>query len=452
MIELRQNQIIPVQKGIEFFQQKNAKPSIIVAPTAFGKSILVGSIANNVDKTVVLQPSKELLEQNLNKLKTLGGNASVYSASLKTKEIGENITYATIGSVKNIGKEFKERGYKNLIVDEIHLYARNSDSMFGKFLSDSEITHVLGLTATPFKLQTNSMNMQSYSILKMLTSRSKHGNLFKEIIHVTQIKEMVELKYWTPLLYELYDVDTGSLIFNSTQADYTEESIELFYKNQNIETKIINKINQCERNKIIVFVPSVNDAIELSKKVDNSVAVYGNMDNKDREKAIKDFKEGSIKVVFNVNVLSVGFDYPEIDCIIIGRPTASLAWFYQALGRGTRIHPNKKDCLIVDFTGNVNTFGKIEDLEFVKEDKTWKLYGTGKRLLTGIPLNEIRPLIGENSAVKMKFGKYFNQPVSSIPTGYLQWMLKEFKWKDKDLYLKEEIEKVLKTRINTLKT
>lgn len=73
-IVLRDNQIEPVRVGSEFMQSKNPKPSIIVAPTAFGKSIVIAKIAQSVnDNLLILQPSKELLEQNFNKYCRLGG-------------------------------------------------------------------------------------------------------------------------------------------------------------------------------------------------------------------------------------------------------------------------------------------------------------------------------------------------------------------------------------------
>ena len=96
-MKLRDYQIEPVAVGIEYFNTKKMAPSIIVAPTAFGKSIVIAHIANGIgEKVLVIQPSKELLEQNYNKLITLGGKASIYSASMGEKEIGD-ITYATIG-------------------------------------------------------------------------------------------------------------------------------------------------------------------------------------------------------------------------------------------------------------------------------------------------------------------------------------------------------------------
>lgn len=390
-MELRSNQVEPVTKGIEFLQKEKADPSLIVAPTAFGKSVCIAKIAEPIkENLLILQPSKELLEQNLHKYVLLGGRASIYSASFGSKRIS-SVTYATIGSIKSIGKRFKEMGFTKMIIDEAHMYPRNSDSMLGEFLKDSEIKQVLGLTATPLKLQSNvNQYGMPYSKLVMLTANSKKGKFFKDIIHVAQIQEMVKLGYWSKLEYEQYDIDVSGLKYNSTMADFTESSMKEVYQTNDIHGKVIQKLkDMSDRKSIIVFVPGVEQAIRLANMVSNSVAVYGDMPAKERARAVHLFKTGFLRVAFNVNVLSVGFDHTRIDGIIHARPTSSLAWFYQATGRGTRIDPEKKDCLISDFSGNVAKFGKIENLHFEKEGSLWKLYGENDNLLTGVPLHEI---------------------------------------------------------------
>lgn len=214
MITLRSNQTAPIQKAIDFFNEKKPKPSLIVLPTAWGKSILTAYVALNCnDKLLVLQPSKELLEQNIKKYYALCDgftvNAGIYSASFGRKEIAQ-ITYATIGSIKNLGEQFRDMGFTKVLIDEAHLYPREADSMLGRFLKDSGITHVLGITATPVKLQQNyDKDGGTFSKLVMLTSRSKKGNFFKDIIHVGQVQEMVKLGFWSKLQYEASDFDSS---------------------------------------------------------------------------------------------------------------------------------------------------------------------------------------------------------------------------------------------------
>ena len=79
-------------------------------------------------------------------------------------------------------------------------------------------------------------------------------------------------------------------------------------------------------------------------------------------------------------MLSTGFDYTGIDCIVLGVSTASIALYYQIIGRATRIDPEKTDALIVDLGGNVERFGRVEDITF-EQGKMWRMFGTGGRLL-----------------------------------------------------------------------
>ena len=454
MIELRPNQTEPVRKAIEFFNEKKPKPSLIVLPTAWGKSILTAFVAKNCnDRMIVLQPSKELLEQNYNKYCNLCGdfglNAGIYSASFGRKEIMP-ITYATIGSIKNLGEKFKQMGFTKMLIDEAHLYPREADSMLGRFLSESGITHVLGITATPVKLQQNyNREGDTFSKLVMLTSRSKKGNFFKDIIHVGQVSEMVQMGYWSKLLYQSSDFDGSMLMFNTSKSEYTEESVQRAYDANGGNNGIIQALDaHPERKHILAFAPSVQDAITLSAQYPNSAVIYGDMDKRDRADIIDRFRRGEIRVIFNVRVLSTGFDYTGIDCIVLGISTASIALYYQIIGRGTRINDSKEDCLIIDLGGNVSRFGKVEDITFEK-GRQWRMFGTGGRLLSGIPIHDIgnytrkdTELIDQQAAQPieiMPFGKYKGDRISDIPIEYRRWMIRAFEWNSRNEKLRKSI-------------
>lgn len=454
MITLRENQTEPINKAIQFFTEKKPKPSLIVLPTAWGKSILTAFVAKNSnDKMIVLQPSKELLEQNYLKYCSLCGdfalNAGIYSASFGRKDIA-HITYATIGSIKSLGAKFKSLGFTKMLIDEAHLYPREADSMLGRFLKESGITHVLGITATPVKLQTNrDKDGQNFSKLVMLTSCSKKGNFFKEIIHVGQVAEMVRLGFWSPLQYETAGFDSSLLVFNSSKSEYTEESVQRAYDANGGSEQIVQALDRhSDRRHILVFVPSVEDAITLSKKYPNSAVIYGEMDKTERSQVIARFRAGEIRVIFNVRVLSTGFDYTGIDCIVLGVSTASIALYYQIIGRATRIDPEKTDALIVDLGGNVERFGRVEDITF-EQGKMWRMFGTGGRLLSGIPISDIGHYAREDTRAIdaraeapieiMPFGKYKGNRIADIPLDYRQWMIRSFEWNARNEKLRKSI-------------
>jgi len=456
-LKLRENQIEPVAIGVEFFRTKNMKPSIIVAPTAFGKSIVIAAIAKELgEKLLVLQPSKELLEQNYNKFVTLGGEASIYSASMGSKELGD-VTYATIGSIIKIAGKFRELGVTKIIIDECDRYPRDKSGQLRRFVDGMKATHVLGLTATPLKLQTNMGDTGPYSKLVMLTNKSKHGMFFKFILHVSQIQDIVELGYWTPLEYQSYDFDTGALVYNSSGAEYTSDSIARSYENQNIGNKIVKKVAELQdRKSILVAVPTIEQATNLAKRIPSAAVVHGGTPKDERRRIIEEFRNQQIRVIVQVNVLTVGFDYPELDCLITGRPTASISWWYQFVGRGTRIHENKRDCLVVDFVGSVEKFGKVEALYYKQDgDENWELYGENKKQITGIPMHEIGIHLegginlsekvneeGEIEKVYMTFGKYSGKPVASVPPYYRKWLLDNITWGPWNIKIKNEIERL----------
>lgn len=460
MLKLRPYQEGPVRKAIEFFRQENPQPTLMVFPTAYGKSILAAEAAAACpDPILVVQPTKELLEQNLDKYRMLCGGlapAGVYSASFGKKQI-DHVTFATIGSIKNVGARFRELGFKKMLIDEAHLYPRKEESMLGQFLADSGITHVLGITATPLKLETVSSQklvpkknekgevvtrnghpvmikvFDGYSKLVMLTNPSNDGSFFREILHISQIEEMTSLGFWSPLKYDIQPFDPHALELNSSGSEYSEKSVKTAYETNQVHGRIIGALNYYrDRRHCLVFVPSVEEAERVAAEYPGAVALSAKTTKKERERIIAEFRAGGIRVLVNVNVLATGFDYTGIDCIILASSTTSIARYYQIVGRGVRIDPAKQDCLVIDIGGNVARFGHIEDIRF-EYDGIWRMYGTGGRLLSGIPIECIgcyhredvqRMMRRQNRCNSLPFGKYKGQPIGTVPLGYLRWLLR----------------------------
>ncbi|MBQ8082597.1 MAG: DUF3820 family protein [Clostridia bacterium] len=461
---LRPYQEIPVRKAVEFFRQPAAVPSLMVLPTAWGKSWLTAHVARSIpegDRLLVLQPTKELLEQNHAKYMSLCGalaEAGIYSASFGKKEIAK-ITYATIGSVKAAGAEFRKAGFTKLLIDEAHLYPRKEESMIGQFLADSGITHVLGITATPLKLETFTSQKlvqkktpsgapaydskgrplmkkvyDGYSKLTILTNPSNDGSFYRDIIHVSQIAEMTAMRFWSPLIYDPLPFDPQALRMNSSGSEFAEESGKSTYELNGTHDKIRQTLDRHrERRHVLVFVPTVEEAELLASEYPGSAAVSGKTPKKERERIIGGFRSGDIRVVFNVMVLSTGFDYTKIDMLILGAPTASIARYYQTVGRAVRIDEEKTDALVVDMGGNVQRFGHVEDI-FFEYDRIWRMYGTGGSLLSGIPVDCLgtvhredvwRMMNWRNGVTSFPFGKYRGTPIGEVPAGYLRWYLKK---------------------------
>ena len=119
-----------------------------------------------------------------------------------------------------------------------------------------------------------------------------------------------------------------------------------------------------DRMGVMLFAATVRHAEEVlaSLPPDMSAMITGETPAADRKSIIARFKDRRIKYLVNVAVLTTGFDAPHVDVIAILRKTESVGLLQQIIGRGLRLHPEKKDCLILDFAGNVETHCPDGDL------------------------------------------------------------------------------------------
>lgn len=381
--QLRDYQKAASDAAINFFSnQRSKKNGIIVLPTGSGKSLVIADIANRLGGPVLIfQPSKEILEQNFNKM--IGYTAlgvSIFSASAGRKDISK-ITFATIGSVMGRINDF--RIFRHVIIDECHL-VNSQEGMYHDFI-EATGCKVLGLTATPYRLHTDALG----SVLKFLTRT--RPRIFHEVIYNVQVKDLKDRGYLADLQYfNLKVIDRSKLALNSTGNDYTDISLRRYYRESNFNDSLEGYVRRllAKRKSILVFTRFVEEAQNLVQVFgDKAAVVAATMRKKERERILKDFKAGIINVVANVGVLTTGFDYPELDTVVIARPTMSLALWYQMVGRAIR-PCNGKLGWIVDLGGNYERFGKVEDLVMKPAPDTglWAIF-TGGRQLTNVYTN-----------------------------------------------------------------
>lgn len=417
-----------------------------------GKSLLLGSIVHKLNvPTLVLQPSKEILLQNYDKAVSFGMEPTIYSASCKKKELS-TLTYATLRSIKKDTEALRSLGIRVILVDEAHAqYSAEEGSEFMTFIKQMGDVKVLGFTATPCKLRSySSFEDANYSKLNFLTKDLPR--FFDKIVHVTQVQELTSQGFWTPIKYEVWDFDESGLILNSTGAEYTEDSIKASVEKNGLNNTIYKRLLMLmqERKHILVCMDSVESCDRISSFMNNKFGritdyVTGTTSLKKRENIIKEFKEGKLKIVFNYSALATGFDFPELDCVVFGRPTFSFVVYSQFVGRGVRIHKDKTDCLFVDCCNNYKRFGAIEDV--VIEDFPGRGYCmfSGNKLITGIRMGDevfredllrrynngraLEEMIGTDRRQTiydneiMTFGKHIGQKYSDIPVSYIYYLV-----------------------------
>jgi DNA repair protein RadD len=415
--KLRYYQEEAVKKGIDFFNdKKNKKNAVIVAPTGSGKSLIIANIAKALDgNVIVFQPSKELLEQNYNKYVSYGEFAEIYSASVGRKKVS-NVTFATIGSVVNKPELFNE--FKYCIVDECHLVSPKDETMYQKFFTQLNLK-VLGLTATPIRMKRYNFPNPHAKICMFDRMRPR---FFSEYLHIIQISEMIENGYFSDIDYINYDFKTSSLQINSTGGDYTETSIKFALKENTVLEKIEVLYNSLmEKGKVkhvLIFIDSIENATILQQRLKSCGMVTGTTKKSDRESILSNFKAGRLFGCVNVGVLTTGFDFPELDCMIGGRPTMSLGLYYQIIGRAVRPSSNKEKAYIFDFVGNYKRFGKISDFVIEQKNGFWCIHN-GVKILTNVDISEEQLL--ETGEITIDFGKHKGKKISEVPKEYLKW-------------------------------
>lgn len=344
-----------------------------------GKSLIIADIAARLDEPlIVFQPNKEILEQNFAKLQTYGiWDCSVYSASVGRKEISR-ITFATIGSVVRHMKDFQH--FKNILIDECHL-VKPTDGMYKNFFENAE-RKIVGLTATPYRLY----SCMNGSMLKFLTRT--RPRVFSEVLYYCQVSELLAKGFLTRLkYYDVTRIDLTKVRKNSTGADFDDQSLSDEFRRVDLYGYLISIVKRLLRPKVggprkgmLVFTRFTYEAEMLVREIPDSAVVSANTSKADRERILAEFKAGKIKVVANVGVLTTGFDYPELDTVVLCRPTMSLSLYYQMVGRVIRPCAGK-DGWVIDLCGNIRKFGRVEDLRVEQPEKgKWCIKSNGKQL------------------------------------------------------------------------
>lgn len=375
---LRPYQKEAVEAGVNYFKSKSNKNAILILPTGAGKSVVIANILAPLEgKTIILQPSKEILEQNFAKYISSGYKASVYSASAGQKRV-DTITFCTIGSI--INKKHLFEGLEHIIIDECHL-VNAKGGMYEELIKAFPRAKVLGLTATPYRLHNTMEGAQ----LKFLTrTRPK---IFDEVLYYVQNDVLFNAGYLSKLEYFSFNVvDRSMLQVNTSGTDFTEQSLKRYYKMIDMPSIIVKYASRllAKRKNLLIFCSLIEEAQNVTSRIPGAVLLTGSTKPDERERILSQFKSGKIRCVVNVGVLTTGFDYPELECVLIARSTMSLALYYQIVGRAMRIAPTKESAWIVDLGGNINFFGKIETMKIEKTDKGLFFISNNGRQLTNV--------------------------------------------------------------------
>ena len=357
---LRPYQRRAVDQLYSWFSLHGTGNPCIVLPTGSGKSHVIAELCREAvqswpeTRILLLTHQKELIEQDAEKLLQHWPDAplGIYSAGIGVKEL-DRITFASIQSIHR--KDEKVGHIDLVIIDEAHLVSHKDQGMYRKFLSAlSEINpelRIIGLTATPYRMGHG-----------MITDKPA---LFDDIIEVTSIAQLQRQGYLAILRSKVTAKKLSTEGVHLRGGEYIESELQKAVDKRDDSEAVVDEViaRAEDRNAWLFFCTGVDHArhvaeILLEKGI-TAATVTGDTPKAERDQIIADFKAGKIKALTNANVLTTGFDYPDIDLIVMMRPTMSPGLYMQMAGRGLRLKSNGGDCLVLDFAGVVAMHGPI---------------------------------------------------------------------------------------------
>jgi len=360
----------------DYLRNRDGNPCIVI-PTAGGKTPVMATICRDAvnlwdGRILILAHVKELLEQTAGTLRDMAPDLDigVYSAGLKRRDTEHRIIVAGIQSVYKRACDLGQ--FDLILIDESHMLPPDGEGRYRSFLADARIINphirLIGLTATPYRMTTGMI--------------CGPDNLLNEICYEIGVRELIVQGYLCPLKSKAgrQKADTSGLHIRG--GEFIASEVEDLMDDDRLVSSACSEIIEqtANRNSVLIFASGVHHARHIKQVLEQRTnqeagLVTGDTPALERAELIARFKRQPVKAdmfgndkpplkyMVNVNVLTTGFDAPNIDCVVLLRPTNSPGLYYQMVGRSFRLHPSKQDALILDFGGNILRHGPVDDLQ-----------------------------------------------------------------------------------------
>ncbi|MCG3178627.1 MAG: UvrABC system protein B [Phycisphaerae bacterium] len=368
---LRPYQHEAVQAVYSHLRARDDNPCVVI-PTAGGKTPVMATICRDAvrqwgGRVLILAHVKELLEQAVEKLHAtapdLWMQIGVYSAGLRSRDTEHPIIVAGIQSVYRRAAELDR--FDLVLIDEAHMIPPDGDGMYQTFLSEAKVVNpnvrLIGLTATPYRMTTGMI--------------CGPENLLNHVCYEVGVRELIVQGYLCPLKTKASrrKVDTSGLRVRA--GEFLAGEVEALMDDDALVGAACREIVEetQDRKATLIFAAGVKHAEHVQRVLAGIGRECGFVcaDTLPFERAatLERFRKGELKYLVNVNVLTTGFDAPNIDSVALLRPTNSPGLYYQMVGRGFRLCGGKADCLVLDFGGNVLRHGPVDAIRIDEKER-----------------------------------------------------------------------------------
>lgn len=358
---LREYQQRAIDQLYEWFKANKSGHPCLVLPTGSGKSHIVAAMCKDAvmhwpqTRILMLTTQKELLEQNADKMRQHwpGAPLGMYSAAIGKKQLGEPITFAGIQSV---AKKCHLLGHIDLIiVDECHQISHKDEggyrTLINQLIAKNPALRVIGLTATEYRLGHG-----------LITDKPA---LFDDLIKPVSIEELIYGGYLSVLRSKVTKTKLSTDGVKKRGGEYIESELQRAVDTNPQNIAVVDEVIERaeDRRSWLFFCSGVQHSEHIRDVLRSrgivAECVTGATPKSERERIISEFKAGRVQALTNANVLTTGFDAPNVDLIVLLRPTMSASLYVQMVGRGLRLKDHTDHCLVLDFAGAVAHHGPI---------------------------------------------------------------------------------------------
>ncbi|RLS54304.1 MAG: DNA helicase [Planctomycetota bacterium] len=371
MLTLRPYQQLAVDAVYHHLREHDTNP-VVVIPTGGGKTPVMATICRDAvqqwnGRVLVLAHVKELLQQSVDKLRQVCPDlpVGVYSAGLKRRDTEHSVIVAGIQSVYKRACELD--AFDLVLVDECHLIPADGEGMYRQFLADARIINphvrVVGFTATPFRLDAGPI--------------CREDHFLNAVCYEVGVRQLIADGFLSPLISKagLVKADTSQLHVRA--GEFVASEVEQAMDDAQLVEAACAEIVEAtrDRNAVLIFASGVKHGQHVCRVLAEKHGiecgfVCGETPDAERDELLARFRgepdglfpRAPLKFLCNVNVLTTGFDAPNVDGVVLLRPTLSPGLYYQMVGRGFRLFPGKANCLVLDYGGNVLRHGPVDQL------------------------------------------------------------------------------------------
>ncbi len=341
MLILRDYQTEAIEKVMCSWQGDPSGSELLVLATGAGKTIIFSEIARRLAEqgilTLILAHRDDLLDQAIEKYHAIKPEAIVGKVKGTINEFGGEVTVASVASARSPKriKQMQQFNYGLIVVDEAHHVAAAS---YQTVLQAFPNAFVLYVTATPDRLDNKPIIEKPALYSKGIIDLVKMGHLC------------------TPRAIAIRtDVNLDEI--KTTAGDFNERELSDAVDTPARNKRIVDAYQEhAENMPAVAFCVTVQHAESLAYTFNDfgipASVVTGKTSTDDRKQMYSDLRNGVIKILVSIQVLTEGFDEPCVQCIIMARPTKSRSLYVQCVGRGARLFPGKEYFLILDITDN----------------------------------------------------------------------------------------------------